>query len=77
MRKILKIVVLVSAVYLALSVVAGIIVAEGSLRLHHRPLSHREEAELLVRQEFQADLQEVSMKGSQASCIWVAGLERA
>ena len=62
--KLLKIAILICALYLALSVIAGILLAEGSLRLPHRPLSHRQQAETLVRQEFQADLQEVSITAS-------------
>lgn len=49
------------AAYLLLSVIVGIVLAEGSLRPTHRPLSHRHEAEMLVRREFQADLQEISI----------------
>jgi len=64
MKRILKIVSVLCAIYLLLCGIAGVVVAEGSLRLHHRPLSHRQQAERLVRQEFQADLQEVSINAS-------------
>ena len=57
MRKLL----IACVAYLLLSVLGGIVLAEGSLRLHHRPLSHQQEAEALVRQEFHAKLQEVSI----------------
>jgi hypothetical protein len=63
-RKLIKIAAIICAVYLALSLVAGIVLAEGSLRLHLRPLSHRQQAEARVRQEFQAELQEVNITAS-------------
>jgi hypothetical protein len=61
MRKLIKVFTIIFAVYLSLSILAGILLAEGSLRLRHRPLSHRKEAVELVRQEFQTELQEVSV----------------
>ncbi|HEY6249500.1 MAG TPA: alpha/beta fold hydrolase [Candidatus Angelobacter sp.] len=59
LRKILKIALALCAIYLSLSVIGGIVVAESSLRLQHRPLTHRQEAAARVRQEFQAELQDV------------------
>lgn len=61
MRKLLKIVLLVTVLYLVLSAVAGVVLAEASLRLQHRPLTHVQQAATLVRQEFQAELQDVSI----------------
>lgn len=61
MRKLLKIVLLVTVLYLLLSAVAGVVLAEASLRLQHRPLTHVQQAATLVRQEFQAELQDVSI----------------
>ena len=61
MRKLIKAFTIILAVYLSLSVFAGIILAEGSLRLHHRPLRYRQEAAKIAQQEFQAELQEVSI----------------
>lgn len=61
MQKAVKILAALCAVYLVLSVVAGILLAEGSLRLPRRPLTHQQEAADLVRQEFQAELQDVSI----------------
>jgi alpha-beta hydrolase superfamily lysophospholipase len=54
-----KILAVVFAVYVSLSIIAGIFLAEGSLRLPHRPLRHRQEAAQIALQEFHAVLQEV------------------
>lgn len=61
-----KIFAVVGGIYLLLSIAGGIVLAEASLRLRHRPLSHRQEAESLVRSEFQADLQEVGIRAADA-----------
>jgi uncharacterized protein len=64
MKKSLKIVALIFAVYLILSLVGGIVLAEASLHLWRRPLSHRQQTQALIHQEFHTDLQEVSMTAS-------------
>src|SRR5215469_14542936 len=61
LRKLFKIAVLLCALYLSLSLIAGVVLAEASLRLHHRPLSHREEATAQVKQVFGTELQDVSI----------------
>jgi uncharacterized protein len=65
-RRTMKKLAIVCSVYLLASVLAGIVLAEGSLRLQHRPLSHRKDAEALVHQEFHAELQEVSITAADA-----------
>jgi|SRR5579864_17420 len=74
LRKIFKIVLVVCAVYLCLSVIAGVVLAEASLRLRHRPLTHRQQAEALVRQEFGAELQDVSITAADSIVLkaWYA-----
>lgn len=57
------------AAYLVLSVIAGVLLAEGSLRPTHRPISHRQEAEAIVHQEFQTDLQEVSITAADSAVL--------
>lgn len=69
MRKFFKIFAVLIALYLALSLLAGIVLAEGSLRLYHRPLTHRLEAQTIVHREFQADLQEVSIAASDSAIL--------
>ena len=68
-RKLFKILLIACALYLLLSVMAGVVVAEASLRLQHRPLSHRQEAAALVRQEFRAQLQEVSLTAADSAVL--------
>jgi pimeloyl-ACP methyl ester carboxylesterase len=60
-RKIVITVVVLFSVYLSLCVVGGVLLAEGSLRLPHRPLRHQQEAAKIARQEFATALQEVSI----------------
>jgi len=69
MGKFIKILIVVIALYLALSAVAGVVLAEASLRLWHRPLSHRQQAQAIVRSEFQTDLQEVSITASDSAIL--------
>lgn len=69
MRKLIKIFVILCLLYLSLCVLGGIVLAEGSLRLHHRPLTHRAEAETVVQREFQTDLQEVSITASDSAIL--------
>ena len=57
------------AAYLVLSVIAGVVLAEGSLRPTHRPISHRQEAQAIVHQEFQTDLQEVSITAADSAVL--------
>ena len=47
--------------YLAFSVMAGIVIADASLKLHRLPLRHRQEIAATVRKNFHAELQDVSM----------------
>jgi dipeptidyl aminopeptidase/acylaminoacyl peptidase len=61
MRKLTRVLLIACAVYIVLSVVAGIVIGEGSLRLQRRPVTHRLEAARLVRDQYHAELQEVSV----------------
>lgn len=61
MRKPFKIAWLVCVSYLLLSAIAGVIVAEASLKLVRRPVQHRQEAAVFVRQQYQVDLEDVSI----------------
>ena len=69
MRKVIKIFAIGAVSYLLLSLLAGIVLAEGSLRLYHRPLTHRLEAQSIVHHEFQTDLQEVSITASDSAIL--------
>src|SRR5579859_1617049 len=65
-RKLLKVCIAVVAGYLLFTVIAGIAVTEGSIRLVHRPLAHRRKAAAYVREHYQAELQEVSIRAADA-----------
>src|SRR5437763_1088182 len=69
MRKLTKILLLLCSIYLLLSAVGGILLAESSLRLRHLPLRHRQQAEALVRQQFHTELQEISVTASDSSVL--------
>jgi len=66
MRKLTKILLIACGVYLLLSIVAGIVIGEGSLRLGRRPVTLRLEAANLVRRQYHAELQEVSTAAADA-----------
>ncbi|HET6845140.1 MAG TPA: alpha/beta fold hydrolase [Candidatus Angelobacter sp.] len=55
--------------YLLFTVIAGIAVTEGSIRLVHRPLAHRPEAAAYVREHYQVELQEVSIPAADAAVL--------
>jgi pimeloyl-ACP methyl ester carboxylesterase len=61
MRKFLKVLMIACVAYLVLAAVGGVVIAEASLRLWRRPLRHRQEFALLVRERYHANLAEVSI----------------
>jgi uncharacterized protein len=61
MRKPFRIILVVLVCYLVLSGVAGVVLAEASLRLVRRPLRHRQEEAAFVKRHYQADLRDVSI----------------
>src|SRR5438270_13983536 len=61
-RKLLKAGIALCCTYLLLAAVAGVVIAELSLKLHRRPIQHRAEAATLVRQRYHTDLQEVAIR---------------
>ncbi|HEV2113413.1 MAG TPA: alpha/beta fold hydrolase, partial [Terriglobales bacterium] len=61
MRKFLKLLAVLVCGYLLLAAVAGVVIAEASLKLRRRPIQHRDEAVALVRERYQAQLQEVNV----------------
>jgi dipeptidyl aminopeptidase/acylaminoacyl peptidase len=50
--------------YLLLAGMAGVVIAEGSLRLIRRPLRHEQEAAARVRERYHADLQDVRIQAA-------------
>lgn len=61
MPKLYKRLIAACCLYLLFASLAGVVIAEGSLRLTRRPLRHRQEFAALVRERYHAELQEVSI----------------
>lgn len=64
MRRWLKFLLVASTLYGVFSVLAGIVIAEASLKLGRRSLSHRQQAAQIARERYGAELQEVSITAS-------------
>ena len=64
MRKSLKIILAVCLAYLVFSGIAGIVVAEASLKLVRRPLRHRQEIAAFVRGHYRSELEDVSIRAA-------------
>src|SRR5258708_19985535 len=62
--KAVKIFVIATGIYLLLGVVAGIAGTEGSLRLFHRPITHRGQVVAYVQEHYQAQVQDVSIRAA-------------
>src|SRR4029077_1040392 len=50
--------------YLALAAIAGVVIAEASLRLQHRPLSHRAMVAAAGHERFHAPLQDARIRAA-------------
>ncbi|HEV2987700.1 MAG TPA: alpha/beta fold hydrolase [Candidatus Angelobacter sp.] len=59
-----KLLLIVIGLYVLLAILAGIVIAEASLKLGHCPLRHRQEAASFVRNRYRAELQEVRISAS-------------
>jgi hypothetical protein len=57
------------AFYLALSIPAGIVIADASLKLHRLPLRHRQAITAAVRDNFHAALQDASVIASDGAVL--------
>jgi len=64
MRRWLKFLLVGAGLYGLFSVLAGIVIAEASLKLGHRPLRQRQQAAEVARKRYGAELQEVSINAS-------------
>lgn len=62
--KLVKILAIATGVYLLLALIAGIAVTEGSLRLFHRPITHRRQVVDYVQGHYQAQVQDVSIRAA-------------
>lgn len=57
------------AVYFALSILAGIVIADMSLKLRRLPLSHQQAIATAVRENFHAALQDVSIRAADGAVL--------
>jgi uncharacterized protein len=64
MRKRLKIILIICLTYLLFSAIAGVVVAEASLKLVRRPLRHRQEIAAFVGGQYHSELREVSIRAA-------------
>jgi hypothetical protein len=69
MCRLLKLTLVAMGVYAFFSFLAGIVIAEGSLKLGHRPLLHRQQAAEVARQRYGAELQEASISASDSAVL--------
>src|ERR1051326_1020287 len=60
-RVLRRLLLVAAALYLVLAAAAGITIAEVSLKLPHRPLQHQQEVAAAARNQFHAELQNVSI----------------
>jgi uncharacterized protein len=64
-----KILIAGGAVYLALSVLAGVVIADASLKLRRLPLRHREAFAASIGHDFHAELQDVSITAADGAVL--------
>jgi dipeptidyl aminopeptidase/acylaminoacyl peptidase len=62
--RLFRVLLLTGGAYLLLAVVAGIIIAEVSLKLPHRPLRHQQEIATAMRDQFQTKLEGLSISAA-------------
>jgi len=68
-RRISKAVLALFCTYLLLAGAAGVVIAEASLKLHHRALQHRAQAVALVRERYRTELQEVMIEAADGATL--------
>jgi len=57
------------ATYIVLSIVAGIVIADASLKLHRLPLRHEQMVAAIAQTEFHAELQNVSLTAADGAVL--------
>ena len=55
--------------YFALAIVGGVVIANASLKLRHLPLRHRQAITATVQNQFQAELQDVSIQAADGAVL--------
>jgi uncharacterized protein len=69
MRLLWKVLIAGVLLYLALAMVAGVVVADASLKLRHLPLRHRQAVAAAAHDKFQAELQDVSIQAADGAVL--------
>lgn len=69
MRKLRKLLLILVSLYLVLAAIAGVVIAEASLKLQHLPLHYRQQIAAYIRQHYQANLQDVSITASDSVAL--------
>lgn len=69
MRLVWKLLLAGSVLYLALATVAGVVIADMSLKLPHRPLRHLPMVLAVAHNQFQAQLQDVSITAADGAVL--------
>jgi uncharacterized protein len=69
MRLVRKVLLAAIVLYLALATVAGVVIADASLKLPHRPLHYRTAVLVTVHNQFQAELQDVSIQAADGAVL--------
>jgi uncharacterized protein len=64
-----KLVLVACLTYLGLSGIAGIVIAEASLKLRRLPLRHQQQVAAVVHENFQAELQNVSITAADGALL--------
>jgi len=57
------------SLYLALAIVAGVVIADASLKLRRLPLRHKHAIAAAVQNQFQAELQDVSIQAADGAVL--------
>jgi hypothetical protein len=68
-RRLFKLLLVGSSIYLFACISAGIFIAEASLKLGRRPLLHRQQVAEAVRERYGAELQEASIRASDSAVL--------
>ncbi len=69
MRRLCKLLLVGGCLYLLLSTLAGIFIAEASLKLGRRPILHRKQMAEVVQRRYGAELQEVSISAADSAVL--------
>jgi uncharacterized protein len=69
MRLVRKVLIATVVSYLALAILAGVVVADASLKLPHRPLNYRQAVAAVAYNQFQARLQDVSVQAADGAVL--------